>query len=83
MISIARYISEGFLKDLDQKFQQTSLAKTMDKANKHIDNTLSQSEIGRSYMRAEKRTGNFVNQGGKAFANLYDKLRGRNYKIRK
>jgi len=83
MVSITWYISEGFLKDLDQKFQQTALAKTVDKANKHIDNTLSQSKVGRSYMRAEKRTGKFVDQGGKAFANLYDKLRGRNYKVRK
>jgi len=54
MLSITQYISEGFLGNIDKKFQQTALAKTMDKANDKIDNLLGKSSIGRGYMKLEK-----------------------------
>ena len=40
MISITRYISEGFLGNLDKKFQKTAFAGKVDKINNKIDNVL-------------------------------------------
>jgi hypothetical protein len=87
MISITRYISEGFLGNLDKKFQKTAFAGKVDKINNKIDNVLSRSSLGRSYMRMEnklsdglkKDTLNLKND----FLNLKDDLQGKNYKIRK
>jgi len=84
MISIVHYLTEGKLFDkLDQKFQQTALAKTVDKANDRIDKTLEKSAAGRLYMKAEDATGKLAIKGGNVIANWNDRLHGRNFKVRK
>ncbi|HQF36453.1 MAG TPA: hypothetical protein PLL26_02320 [Candidatus Dojkabacteria bacterium] len=83
MISIVQYVSEGFLENLDKKFQQTALAKTVDKANDKIDNFLDKSSVGRGYMKLENATGEVVRQGANAILNAKDRLLRRNFKIRK
>ena len=83
MISIVQYISESFLGNIDKKFQQTALAKTMDKANDKIDNLLGKSSIGRGYMKLENATGEAARQGVNAVLNTKDRILRKNFKIRK
>jgi len=79
MISITRYISEGFVKDF----------------NKAIDNNiLSKSRLGRAFMRSENRFDERIKdetrrlkeaarQRVNAVLNTKDGMLGRNFKIRK
>jgi len=79
MISITRYISEGFVKDF----------------NKAIDNNiLSKSRLGRAFMRSENRFDRQIKDetsrlkeaarhGVNAVLNTKDRMLGRNFKIRK
>ena len=83
MLSITQYISEGFLANIDKEFQQTALAKTMDKANDKIDNLLGKSSIGRGYMKLENATGEAARQGVNAVLNTKDRILRKNFKIRK
>jgi hypothetical protein len=83
MLSITQYISEGFLGNIDKKFQQTALAKTMDKANDKIDNLLGKSSIGRGYMKLENATGEAARQGVNAVLNTKDRILRKNFKTRK
>lgn len=83
MLLITQYISEGFLGNIDKKFQQTALAKTMDKANDKIDNLLGKSSIGRGYMKLENATGEAARQGVNAVLNTKDRILRKNFKIRK
>ena len=83
MISIVQYISEGFLGNIDKKFQQIALAKKVDKANNKIDNFLGKSSVGRGYMKLENATGEAVRQGANAILNTKDRMFGGNFKIRR
>ncbi len=83
MVSIAQYISEGFLRDLDKRFQQTAFAKTADKVNVKIDNFLSKSAIGRGYMKLEDSIDEDVRRGVNLILNTKDRLLRRNFRIRR
>ena len=83
MLSITQYISEGFLGNIDKKFQQTALAKTMDKANDKIDNLLGKSSIGRGYMKLENATGEAARQGVNSVLNTKDRILRKNFKVRR
>jgi len=83
MLSITQYISEGFLGNIDKKFQQTALAKTMDKANDKIDNLLGKSSIGRGYMKLENATGEAARQGINSVLNTKDRILRKNFKVRR
>ncbi len=87
MISIVQYISEGLYQNLDKRFQETKLAKTVDRANDKIDNFLEKSYVGKKYLGLENKVGNDVVQGSKAvyngIANLNDRLHRRNFRVRK
>ena len=71
MVSITRYISEGFLAD------------KLDKANTKIDNFLGKSSVGRAYMGAENATGKLIQKGGNILSNNYNRLLRRNFKVKK
>lgn len=83
MISIVKYcITEGWYGELDNRFQQTSLAKRVDKINDNIDKKLAESSLGRKYMRAEKKVGKVVEQGANAVYNFHNRMLMRNFKRR-
>ena len=83
MISIVKaLIIEGPYGELDRRFQQTSLAKGVDKINDNIDKKLAESSLGRKYMRAEKKVGKVAEQGANAVYNFGKHLEGKNYKRR-
>ncbi len=83
MISIVQYISEGFLGDLDKKFQKTALAGKVDKVNNKIDNFLGKSSIGRGYMKLENATGEAARQGVNSVLNTKDRILRKNFKVRR
>jgi len=67
MISLSHLFEEGF----------------MDKVHTKIDNTLQKTAPGRLYMKAEDKTGELINKGANALSNTVNRLRGKNFKVRK